>query len=118
VTADPETNGWRARVVGDDPVSDSVRIVAGVRGGNLGSTYLAGIGENGVQLTHVEPGAEGPSFAMPVELAQVLLDALAEHFGGTSVGRQARADFVHERGRVDKLIETVSTIAVRSGGAK
>lgn len=113
---DRGTGPWRALIVDEDPLPNYVRVIAGMRG-KPGNVYVKSISEQGIETAYVEPGAEGPSFRMPVEMALVLLDALAEHFGGTSSGRLAREDFVHERGRVDRLIETVTTIAVRPGGA-
>ena len=54
----------------------------------------------------VEPGTMNPrpSLAISDDLGRALLDALAAHFGGTTGGQQQRADFEHERARVDRLI--------------
>ncbi|MFY1595460.1 hypothetical protein [Micromonospora sp. WMMD737] len=49
----------------------------------------------------------GPSMALTDDLAMALLDALADHYGNTTGGRQQRADYEHERGRVDRLIGVV-----------
>lgn len=46
-----------------------------------------------------------PSLTLPDDLGRALLDALADHYGNTSGGRQQRADFEHERHRVDKLVD-------------
>lgn len=43
----------------------------------------------------------------------MLLDALARHFGGTGDSRQLRKDYDAERGRVDKLIATLTTVATQ-----
>ncbi|PZG12952.1 hypothetical protein C1I95_24735 [Micromonospora craterilacus] len=48
-----------------------------------------------------------PSLRMDEDVARALYDALAEHFGHAAGGRQQRADFEHERGRVDRLIGMV-----------
>lgn len=45
-----------------------------------------------------------PSLRLDDDLGRALLDALAEHYGNTSGGRQQRADYEHERKRVDRLI--------------
>lgn len=37
--------------------------------------------------------------------ARALYEALAEHFTGTAVMQTQRADYLHERGRVDRLID-------------
>lgn len=52
-----------------------------------------------------------PTFRMPADVGRALLDALAAHYGGTSEVQTLRKDFLHERGRVDKLIGTLSAIA-------
>ncbi|WP_188187502.1 hypothetical protein [Nonomuraea sp. SYSU D8015] len=53
----------------------------------------------------IDEAAESyPSFALPVQAAHSLLDALYEVYGGTSDARQLRKDYEAERGRVDRLI--------------
>lgn len=58
----------------------------------------------------VLPYAEGavlmpsPSLTVDDRLGRALLDALAGYYGGTTGGLQQRADFEHERSRVDRLI--------------
>lgn len=64
-----------------------------------------------VQEGHAMPGA---SLVLDDGLGRALLDALAEHYGNTSGGRQQRGDYEHERGRVDKLINHLMDIT--SGG--
>lgn len=52
-----------------------------------------------------EAGTEvAPSLRLPDEVARALLDALHLHFAGASDTRSLRADYNHERGRVDRLI--------------
>lgn len=112
---DPEANGgWRARVIGDDMATLGLRIVAGRRyiGAPMGE-HVTAIGARGLDTEVHDAAVVPPHLVVPEGLARALLDALAEHFGGTSVGRQARADFLHERGRVDKLIDTVTIIATK-----
>lgn len=58
--------------------------------------------------TEVVPeGVEGPLLRIPEDVARALLDALAQHFGGTSNSRQLRQDYDAERARVDKLIDSM-----------
>ncbi len=63
-----------------------------------------------VEERTVQPYAEGaalmpaPSLVLDDRLGRALLDALVGHYGGTTGGLQQRADFEHERGRVDRLI--------------
>ena len=45
-----------------------------------------------------------PSMRIPEDLARALLDALSQHFGGSSDVRSLRNDYDAERRRVDKLI--------------
>lgn len=56
----------------------------------------------------------GPSLQLDDDLGRALLDALAEHYGNTSGGRQQRADYEHERARVDLLI---GALIDRAGGS-
>lgn len=45
-----------------------------------------------------------PTLRLDDATARALLDALADHYGGTNGVRTIREDFLHERGRVDRLI--------------
>lgn len=51
--------------------------------------------------------AVDPTFVLDDELARVLLDGLAEYYGGTGSVRTLRADLEHERKRVDKMIDNL-----------
>lgn len=44
--------------------------------------------------------------------ARALYEALAEHFTGTAVMQTQRADLLHERGRVDKLMDHVMRVQI------
>ena len=46
-----------------------------------------------------------PFLRLDEDMARELLDALAAHFGGTSEVQTLRKDYLHERGRVDKMID-------------
>lgn len=53
----------------------------------------------------VAEGAEAPTFvSLDDASGRALLDALLEHYQGGGATRQQRADFEHERSRVDRLI--------------
>lgn len=54
-----------------------------------------------------EGAIAAPSLVMEDDLGRALLDALITHYGGATNVRQLRADYEHERGRVDKLIEHI-----------
>lgn len=110
-------DGWLAHVE-RDMLSFGVRILLGHRIGD-GMLYVTRIGTDGFggyETERVEQGHE-PSPAVnlriPEDAARALYDALAAHFAGEAGSRQTRADLVHERGRVDKLIATLSTIATK-----
>lgn len=56
----------------------------------------------------VAPGTETePSLRLGLEVARPLLDALHALFAGPSDTRTSRADLLHERGRVDRLIDAL-----------
>lgn len=61
------------------------------------------------QLIPEGNAAPGPSLVVDDALGRALLDALADHYGNTSGGRLQRADFEHERGRVDRLMDHIIT---------
>jgi hypothetical protein len=56
-------------------------------------------------------GAIEPTFTLGPDEARAVLDALTVHYHGAEDTRALRRDYDHERGRVDGLIRTVSTIA-------
>lgn len=57
----------------------------------------------------------GPTLRIPDDAARALLDGLLEHFRGGTDTREAAAALAVERGRVDKLLDTVTTLALRGG---
>lgn len=91
---------WRVRVLPDAAI-DGITIQLAQRAGDV-TVYR----RYEVQESVVTPGAafSEPSLALDDDLGRALLDALAEHYGNTTGGRQQRADYEHERGRVDRLI--------------
>lgn len=52
-----------------------------------------------------------PTMVLGHEEARALLDGLLRHYQGASDMHTARDDLLHERARVDGLIDTVSRIA-------
>jgi hypothetical protein len=56
-----------------------------------------------------------PSLLIDDEIGRVLLDALAAHYGGTGEVQTMRADLLHERKRVDKLIDNLLADVERMG---
>lgn len=57
-----------------------------------------------------------PTLCLAEPEARALLEALAAHFGGTGPAKAARDDFLHERGRVDKLTDALIGIAWSKDG--
>jgi hypothetical protein len=92
---------------------DGIRLCLGYRGHQV-RRYVTALTGTGLELVDVEPGlADIPTLTIQLEVAHALLDALSEHFGGTGGQREQRADYTHERGRVDKLLTALTTIATR-----
>lgn len=108
-----DPSAWRAGVLHEDPASMSLVIALGTTGPN-GTRKVTAITADGVETDAVDEAVvwDRP-LRMPTAAAQVLYDALARHFGGTSNSRQLRADYDAERARVDKLTDAVLTIATR-----
>jgi hypothetical protein len=92
---------WRVRIVPDVTV-DGIAIQAAERHATGPTVQRVWTWREEL----VEPGVEmpAPSITMDDDLARALLDALSDHYRGTSTGRQDRADFEYERARVDRLL--------------
>lgn len=106
---------WRAWVLHEDRISDQVHLVVGRR--LPGETEVVSeIGPVGVVCTRTpEAAAVDTTLRIPRDMAQALLDGLAQYFGGTGDARQLRKDYDAERRRVDKAVDALITIA--SAGA-
>lgn len=121
---DPDYYGWRARIEADWPMGGVAVILAlRIPDGNRLVTRLGGEGFDRMEtvdiLNHEAFPTPTPALRMPEDAARALYDALAQHFAGETGSRQTRADLLHERGRVDKLIQVVSQVATgRAGGAQ
>jgi hypothetical protein len=79
------------------------------------STAILRIGENGHQTFEEHEGLvaiEHPTMRLSDEFAMMLLEELMRHYQGASDMHTVRSDLLHERGRVDKLIDTISEIAI------
>lgn len=93
---------------------DGVAITMGLRSGQ-GETAILRIDEQGNQnfeqhdtLTRID----NPTMRLTDDFARALLDALTRHYQGASDMHTVRADMLHERDRVDRLIGTLSAIAI------
>lgn len=49
----------------------------------------------------------GPTLSLNNDVARALLDALTRHYQGASDMHTVRADLLHERGRVDRMINAI-----------
>ena len=58
--------------------------------------------------TYVDPGV---TFAVNNDFARALLEALLRYYNGSEDARTTRADLLHERERVDKLISMYGMLA-------
>lgn len=116
---DNENDGWRAHVLYEDPLQDwdgALRVMLGRRINRTDRECVVGMDAHGdLIMQRLEGGLESPTIMLPSGMARALLDALAQHFGGTGDVRQLRKDHDAERARVDKLIGTLSEVATRGG---
>lgn len=70
--------------------------------------------DGGHDWEQVDPAAMiEPTLKLQGEAARALLDALLRHYQGASDMHTVRSDLLHERGRVDRLIDVISQIAAR-----
>lgn len=105
-------SGYRAAVLSSEPWADTVTITAG-RWVNDSVHAVTELGPSGVKWEVLAGDGQfnPPVLRIPDGVARALLDALAQHYGGTSDTRTLRADYMAERARVDRLIE----LALRAG---
>ena len=104
--------------VTDDFMIDGLAVYITIRHSAVSRSIMRLHGDaNAVSWDDVEPAAQTePTFKLPGEAARALLDALLRHYEGASDMRTVRSDLLHERGRVDKLIGTISQIAASTHG--
>lgn len=82
--------------------------------------HIVGIDPDG-RLTQrwdeMVPGAaREPTLTLTDDEARALLAALHTHYSGVEDTRTLRRDYDHERGRVDKLADVISTLALQLAG--
>lgn len=109
----PQEPENRIRVgISDNFEFDGISIFIGIRIDHQ-QTSIIRFDENGrPRFEIVESMAEVmPSIKINNDFARALLDALMRHYQGASDTRALRSDYAHERGRVDKLLDVISTIA-------
>jgi hypothetical protein len=94
---------------------DKLSIFIGQRMGHDGTRVLHFTADGTMQWTDVAPlEACQASMEIPRDFAYALMGALVRHFEGASDARQMRLDLLHERGRVDRMLEHVLAMARQS----
>lgn len=96
--------------VRDNLTYNGVDIVIAQRGGG----YVVVQRPDG-NLERIEEGTliEEPTLRLNDEAARALLDELQRHYQGATDLQTVRGDLLHERERVDKMLETISQLATR-----
>jgi hypothetical protein len=98
--------GWRA-LARFNPATLKLSVVIGRPGGDDGVQYVAGLPANAsssIEHRDFNDHTPPPEIHMDESVAKALLEALAEHFGGTGDTRTLRKDYEAERARVDRLV--------------
>lgn len=116
--------GWTGGILYADPVREQIVMRIGRPYGDA-VQYLRRLDGNPwgtADEQHVTvPTAEDPGDDVDIRLsepiARLLFDLLLDHYGGPGADRMLRDDYLHERTRVDKLMEAlVNPARVVTGG--
>jgi hypothetical protein len=79
--------------------------------------YLAGFPEGFAVWKHLTPqerlAIQEPSLRLPDDVARAVMDELIRYYHGSSDTLALRRDYDHERGRADKMIDALITMAAR-----
>jgi hypothetical protein len=105
----PQEPGTKIRVrVTSEFQLDGIRVWMGIRYDQNYAVMLH-FQEHGHQiLERIDPMTESaPTMAMSDEFGRALLDALLRHYHGASDMHTLRADYLHERDRVDRMLESM-----------
>lgn len=106
------TEGWEAHLQ-PNPVMRTVDVVLfrPFYGGPVLGEFVDRINaEQGAVIVRRDTDttlADPPTLRLPEAVAAALFAGLLEHFGGPGADRELRADYLHERDRVDRLIEVL-----------
>lgn len=94
---------------------DGIAVTIGLRIGPEEPTRVGRVNEYGsVHYEDVEPAANvTPTMRLSHVVARGLLNALLNYYGGAPDSHTVRADLLHERGRVDKMLTAFMEIASR-----
>lgn len=97
---------WRA-MARYNPATMNVSVIVGRRDHDGNVQYLSELGGPGfatIVQRDLNDNTPPPELHIEESVAKALLEALAEHFGGTADTRTLRRDYDAERARVDRLI--------------
>ena len=109
----PEPEGrYRVRIINDIVIDGvSIAVVDRVDSETL---HIMHVTEHGyIQWDRVNPmvAGEAPTLRLSDNIARALLEALLRHYQGAEDMHTLRADYLHERERVDKLIGMYGDLA-------
>jgi hypothetical protein len=108
---------WRIRIESDAAMDGIAIQVARKVGDGLVEQVKFASDRTVTPLSEAVATMPAPSLTIDDSLGRALLDALAAHYGGTTGGLQQRADFEHERQRVDRLIGALIAAPQLGGGS-
>lgn len=94
---------------------DGIAVIVGLRLDEQ-TTRLGRVSEHGTILwEEVDPPGSitSPTIRLSHDIARALLEALLRYYGGAPDSHTVRADLMHERGRVDKMLEALLSLASR-----
>ena len=94
---------------------DGIAVTLGLRIEPEGPTRVGRINEYGsVMYEDVDPAANvTPTIRLSHDMARGILEALLRYYGGAPDSHTVRADLLHERGRVDKVLDALIELASR-----
>lgn len=96
----------------DNFAIDGLDIYIALKDGPDSRRILRIHGPHAIGWEELEPQtATEPTLSLPGEAARALLDVLLRHYEGASDVHTVRSDLLHERGRVDSLMNVLARIA-------
>jgi hypothetical protein len=103
---EPET-GIKVHIT-DNFQFDGISVYMGVSYGYQSRTLLHFHEDGHAEYEHIDqPVSTNPSIVLTNDFGRALLDALLRYYQGASDMHTIRSDYLHERGRVDKMIDNL-----------